>query len=129
MRKRSKSELKKAANEIIEMFNRGNFPCPLMFTNMQREAIATIAGVDSEGRFADGPMEEALIREYKLDIRYGENTWPKFAEVLQQEKDNRLGIFSGEKGNQLRWLQNAVGSCLAVGIDREEIVEVAESAW
>ena len=129
MRKRSKSELKKAANEIIDMFNRGIFLPPLMFTNQQRAAIANIAGVDAEGTFADGPMEEALIREYKLDIRYGENTWPAFAEVLRQEKNDRLCILSGERKDHLRWLQNAVGSCLAVGIDREEIVEVAESAW
>jgi hypothetical protein len=44
------------------------------------------------------------------------------------EKDDRLCIFSGERKSHLEWLQNAVGSCLAVGIDREEILEVAESA-
>ncbi len=129
MRKRSKSEIKKATKEIIDMFNRGIFLPPLMFTNLQREAIANIAGVDSAGTFADGPMEEALIREYKLDIRYSDNTWPAFAEVLRQEKEDHLCIFSGERKDHLRWLQNAVGSCLVLGIDREEIVEVAESAW
>ena len=129
MRKRSKSELKKAANEIIDMFNRGIFYPPFMFTNLQREAIANIPGIDVEGTFADGPMEQALIREYKLDIGRGENTWPAFAEALQQEKEDRVMRFSSERKQHLEWLQNAVGFCLTVGIDREEIVEVAESAW
>ena len=86
-----------SVNEIIDWFTRGIFPAPYTLTNQQIESIGNISGVDALGTFADAPMEQALLREYKLDIRYGENTWPAFAEALREEKEIHLSVFSGAR--------------------------------
>ena len=61
------------------------------------QAIATIRGIDSQGTFADAPMEQSLICKYKLNVARGENKWPVFAQVLQEEKLTHFSRFTHEK--------------------------------
>jgi hypothetical protein len=102
------------------------FPAPYTFTDQQIESIGNIAGVDTQGTFADAPMEQALLRQYKLDIRYGENTWPAFAEALREEKDLHFSMFSGARESNMSWFKEAIATCLVVGISPEKIVEQAK---
>jgi hypothetical protein len=119
-------KLDNTANEIIDWFTRGVFPAPYTFTDQQIESIGNIVGVDTQGTFADTPMEQSLIREYKLDVRHGENTWPAFAEALREEKDLHCSMFSGARESNMRWLKEALANCLAMGISPDEIVEQAQ---
>ncbi len=118
--------LKETANELIQSFTDGLFPEPYEFTDRQIKSLARVRGVDADGTFAVAPMEQALIREYKLNIRYGENTWPAFAEVLREEKDLHFSKFSHHRESNMNWLKEAIANCLVVGISPEEIVEQAK---
>jgi len=115
-----------AANQVIETFNRGIFPAPHEFSNAEIESIATIQGIDSQGTFADAPMEQSLICEYKLNVASGENKWPVFAKVLQEEKSIHFSQFSSLKPGAIKQLNEAIAVCLTVGITREEISEQLE---
>lgn len=103
-----------------------NLPAPYTFTDQQIEAIGNIAGVDTQGKFADAPIEHALLREYKLEIRNGENTWPAFAGALREEKDLHFSKFSGARESNMSWFKEAIANCLVVGISPEKIVEQAK---
>jgi hypothetical protein len=81
----------------IKSFNCGVFPEPHEFTDLEIEAIASISGTDPTGTFADTPMEQSLIRRYKLEAEFGEHTWPGFAELLRHEKSAHLEYSSREK--------------------------------
>jgi hypothetical protein len=82
---------------MIESFNRGIFPEPIEFSDLQIEAIATTPGFDLNGTFADTPMERLLMRRYDLDADYGENTWPALASSLHRQKLERLEILNSER--------------------------------
>jgi hypothetical protein len=114
------------ANEIIDWFTRGIFPAPYAFTDHQIESIGSIAGVDTQGTFADAAMEQALLREYNLAIRYGENTWPAFDEALREEKDLHFSMLSGARESNMSLFKEAIANCLVVGISPEKIVEQAQ---
>jgi hypothetical protein len=115
-----------AANQVIESFNRGIFPAPHEFSNAEIEAIATIRGIDSQGTFADAPMEQSLICEYKLYAANGENKWPVFAKVLQEEKSIHFSQFSSLKPGAIKQLNEVIAMCLMFGITHEEISEQLE---
>lgn len=123
MKKRSNLKLDNTAIEIIRWFTRGIYPTPYTFSDQQIESIGNIAGVDMKGTFADAPMEQALICEYKLDIRHGENTWPAFAGVLRDEREIHLSKFAGAREGNMSWFKEAIANCLVVGISPEKIVE------
>lgn len=86
---------------MIESFNRGIFPQPIEFTDLQIEAIATTPGIDLNGTFLDAPMERSLMRRYDLEADRGENTWPAFASVLREEKLERLKLLNSERKHAL----------------------------
>lgn len=115
-----------AANQVIESFNRGIFPASHEISNAEIEAIATIRGIDSQGSFADAPMEQSLICKYKLNVARGENKWPVFAQVLQEEKSTHFSRFTHEKPRAINQLNEAIAVCITVGITREEISEQLE---
>ena len=127
MKKRSNMKHDKTANEIIDWFTRGIYPAPYTFTDQQIESMSNITGIDTQGTFADAPMERALVREYRLNVRQGENTWPGFARALREEKDLHLSKFSGERESNMRWLKEAIANCLVVGVPPERIVEQAKT--
>jgi hypothetical protein len=113
------------ANEILDWFTRDIFPAPYTFTDQQIESVRNIAGVDAQGTFADAPMEQAILREYKLDIRQGENTWPAFAAALRDEKDIYFSRFSGARQSSMSCFKEAIANCLAFGMSPETLLEEA----
>jgi hypothetical protein len=114
------------ANEILDGFTRGIFPTAYTFTDQQIEAVRNIAGVDSKGTFADGPMEQALLREYKLYPRNGENSWPAFAEAIAEDKLLHLSMFSRARERSMSSFKEDIANCLAFGMSPEEIIEQAK---
>jgi hypothetical protein len=126
-KRRIKMKPDNTTNEILDWFTRGIFPTPYTFTDQQIESVGNIAGVDARGTFADAPMEQALLREYKLNIRNGENTWPAFAEALRDEKDIHFSRFSGARESSMKCFKEAIANCLVFGVSPEEIVEQAKN--
>ncbi len=116
--------LDKTTERIIESFNRGIFLEPQEFTDQEIRAIAAIPGIDSQGTFADAPMEQSLIRFHQLEVNCGENTWPAFAKVLHKEKSTYYAHFPPSmEDSALDQLNEAIAACLSLGIPREHIVE------
>jgi hypothetical protein len=115
-------------NEVLDGFTRGIFPTAHTFTEQQIEAIRNIIGVDSRGTFADAPMEQALLCEYKLDARSGENTWPALAEAIREDKRLHLSRFSGARERNVNSFKENIANCLTFGMSPDEIVEQAKIA-
>jgi hypothetical protein len=102
--------IENTTERIIKAFNRGIFPQPHEFTDTEIDAIATIPGTDSNGTFADGPMERSLMRSYGMDGYPGANTWPALASDFREEKSRHLAhlTFKKEYALKVQRLKDAI---------------------
>jgi hypothetical protein len=106
---------------LIEQFNARVYPFPEEFSEEQIDCIAGWAGMDDKATFTPG--DEPLIAVYDLNPTLGENTYPKFAEILRKRKaewDEKHRAESNlRRGEHL--LESAVDACVIAGMSKEAI--------
>lgn len=124
--------------QLQDKFNSGIFPNPREFSDREITVISQWGGLDSEGTFGVHRGEKPdpryqdqdyrIIKEYKLDVSAGENTWPKFAAMLKSGKEAWAQDHPKEaarlQGKEA--LEAAVERCAVAGMTEEEIMTTTQ---
>lgn len=113
---------------LLEQFHMGVYPNPWEFSEEEIDCIAGWAGEDDKGTFPPGGDEE-LISAYDLNVASGENTYPKFAEILRSRKANwdeqHRADANLRRGERL--LEAAVDACVVAGMSKESITQQVDN--
>jgi hypothetical protein len=123
---RRPSTLDPARNEVltlrlVESFNAGIFLYPWEFSEEEIDCIAGWSGMDDKATFTTG--DERLVAEYGLNLALGENTYPRFAEVLRKEKAEWDELYRADANltNGEKLLEAAVDACVVAGMSKDAI--------
>lgn len=110
---------------LVEQFTDSVYPFPWEFSEEEIDCIAGWEGIDDKGTFGS---DDGLVAAYDLNVALGENTYPKFAEILRGRKakwdEQHRAEANLRRGERL--LEAAVDACIFAGMSKGQIAQQVE---